>query len=141
MPRVKNTSTLIPAEPCFDPPSHPGYPLSHFGLGDAVWVHAMGTWYPGVISDIGTKAVEAAYTSGAGVTRRKRVNPEVVWAGNRQPGQPRGGAKLVGSPLVLDPKDYRAFLHGRPLRFEETWPTCECGARRDPHTGRLACAR
>lgn len=121
----------------------PAYPPARdsFGLGEAVWVHAMGSWYPAVVSGIGRTNVEVKYQSGAGHWRTKTVNPTKAVSGNLRPGTTRGGGERVRTPLVLRPEDYRSLLKDRPLRDSETWPTCECGAPRDPHTGRLACVR
>lgn len=118
-----------------------GYTLDAFAVGDPVWVHAMGSWYEGRISTIGRTNVRVFYISGAGAQRIKSVNPANTYRGQLLPGATRGSGQRFEGPGVLLPDDYRAILKGRPLRPEETGPACECGAPRDPYTGRLGCVR
>lgn len=46
-----------------------------FSIGEAVQVHAFGTWYNGTVTKLGrTGKVTVKYTSGTGVTREKAVD-------------------------------------------------------------------
>jgi hypothetical protein len=60
-----------------------------FTPGQAVFVHAFGSWYPGTVAKIGRSKVHVTYTSGAGVTRTKACSMTQVAL---EPGERRGAA-------------------------------------------------
>jgi hypothetical protein len=47
--------------------------MNPFHVDQDVWVHAMGSYYPGVVVKVGEFSVYATYTSGTNTTRTKRV--------------------------------------------------------------------
>lgn len=135
-----DTTPAVPAG-TFDPAAGLMGAGASFHEGDPVWVHASGSWYQGTVAATFRTNVLVRFTTGGG-ERTKTVNPSRVEAGNLRPGAVRGSdTPKITSPLVLHPGAYRALQKGRMLRPEETSPTCECGASRDPWTGVLRCAR
>ncbi len=62
---------------------------SDFTIGQAVFVHAFGSWYPGKVAKIGRTKVHVTYTSGTGTTRTKACSMDLVAL---EAGESRGAA-------------------------------------------------
>jgi len=69
----------------FDPTPPPA--PSDYTVGQAVYVHAFGSWYAGKVVKLGRTKVHATYTSGTGTSRTKACSMDQV---SLTPGQSRG---------------------------------------------------